>query len=211
MSHEAARSLVWKRAALSRLAAGLAHEFNNVLQDIVSNAEVAADQLPSGSQARACADRIVEVAMQAADITERVLTIAGPPAEPASQTDLPALLEDLRSLLARTIGNGTVITLAVAADLPALCADPDVLLTVLIHLVMAAGHAMQRGGTVRIAAQASGDGVVIAVAGIGRPGGQALGESVPMAHEYAGAAGGHVQVLETQEAASQVELWLPVG
>ena len=211
MSHAAARSLVWKREALGRLASGLSHEFNNVLQDIISNAEIAGDEMPNGSQARACVDRIIEVAMQAADLTERVQTIAGPPAEPASQTDLPVLLEDLRGLLTRTIGNGSVISLAVAADLPTLRTAPDLLLTVLIHLVLDASHAMQRGGGVWLTAQRSGNGVMIAVAGVGRPAGQSAGMSLPMAREYAGAAGGHVQVVETPEAASRFELWLPAG
>jgi signal transduction histidine kinase len=52
---------------------------------------------------------------------------------------------------------------------------------------------------------------MIAVAGVGRPAGQSAGMSLPMAREYAGAAGGHVQVVETPEAASRFELWLPAG
>jgi signal transduction histidine kinase len=196
----------WQREALGRLAAGLAHAFNNVLQDLVGHVEMAADHLPQGSPGRDSAEQAIDAAMRAAELTDQLLLYTRPPPAVADPTDVTALLQSVQWLLDRTVGNGTTVVLEVTADLPPVAVDAGQLQTALIHLALDASQAMAHGGTVRIVAHASDGHVVIVVAGIGQRIGADSSGSLPMVQAFVRDWGGTVR---SDAAAGQVELRLP--
>jgi signal transduction histidine kinase len=155
----------WKLEALGRLAAGLAHELNNVLQDFVSNVELAMDDLPAGSDGHGHAERAIEVALQAARLADRMAMFSR---TLGATEDLAAMLTELHSLLQRTVGNAATVTLDISSPLPPVRTDIERLRTALVHLVCDTVQRLPRGSAVRISAAPSDDGaVVIAVAGHG--------------------------------------------
>jgi C4-dicarboxylate-specific signal transduction histidine kinase len=164
MSGSAARSRAWKWEALGRLAAGLTHELNNVLQDFVINVEMAMDELPPGGPGHTHAEHAIDVALQAAKLSDQVALFSR---EPAGTEDLVSMMTSLHGLLARTVGNGATVTLEMAPGVPLPRTDTDRLRAALVLVVCDTAEALARGGTVRLAVAPDNAEVVIAVSGIG--------------------------------------------
>lgn len=60
--------------SLGTLAGGVAHEFNNVLQPLMLYTDLAIDDLPDDSPARRHLDRVLELAYDAKDLSQQILT-----------------------------------------------------------------------------------------------------------------------------------------
>ena len=62
--------------SIGRLAGGVAHDFNNMLQVILGNASLALLELPPGSPLNENIAEIEKAARQSADLTRQLLTFA---------------------------------------------------------------------------------------------------------------------------------------
>src|SRR4051794_7492852 len=132
--------------ALGRLAGGVAHDFNNVLQAVQGGIALASKRLTDESRPAA---RFLTIAGEAAErgaaVTNRLLAFArrgdltAAPVEPAS------LLEDLVHLLRHTLGPSVALTVACRPGTPALFADVDQLEAVLVNLANNARDALPGG------------------------------------------------------------------
>jgi signal transduction histidine kinase/CheY-like chemotaxis protein len=58
--------------ALAAVAGGLAHDFKNILQPILINAELVADEIPAGSPEREYLDQIIEAAQRGKDLVRKI-------------------------------------------------------------------------------------------------------------------------------------------
>lgn len=76
MEREARRQQERKLEALGRLAGGLAHEINNMLQPIIGLTELAMDDLPARSTAHRNLDCVIAAAQRAQNLTKQVLTFS---------------------------------------------------------------------------------------------------------------------------------------
>ena len=93
-----------KMESIGRLAGGVAHDFNNMLNIILVNAEFALEELPDDSPLRETLEEIGKAARRSANLTRQLLTFARKQAVEPRTLDLNATVEGMLKMLARLIG-----------------------------------------------------------------------------------------------------------
>ncbi len=138
---------------IGQFAGGIAHDFNNMLAAIVANVEMIRARCPEEDPSRRLADNAALAAKQAGSFTKRLLGFARrQPVEPQIVVVARAL-DDVVSL-ARYLLPGTIeLSVAPGAGLWAIHADPSLLESALLNLVINARDAMPDGGRITISAQ----------------------------------------------------------
>lgn len=151
-----------KRATIGRLAAGIAHEFNNLMAAVSGYAQLAR------ANKKFC-DRLIEVTLSQAEraqkITASLSSFAATGMAGAQPTPLPTLLDAAMCLLEKDLQSREIeLTLDLAADLPHVLVAKGQMQQVFLHLLLNAVQAAGDGGhvTVRAAAEDT-DFVVIEV------------------------------------------------
>jgi PAS domain S-box-containing protein len=145
-----------KMEAIGRLAAGVAHDFNNILQAVIGSLDLVTDELPVGTPAREFTGTALDAALRGSHLTHHLLSYARKQILWPQPIDLASFLSDIERLLARTLGPHIAIALNVR-HMPRAHADPGELQTALLNLAINAAHAMPKGGTLHIAADAERD------------------------------------------------------
>ncbi len=132
------------------LAGGIAHDFNNLLAVVLNYAAFIEDKLPDDAELRDDLLQIQRAAERGAVFTRQLLTFAHQ--RPVNVTDLQLnnLIPGLRQMLHRSIPESIAIELRLAADLWMVRADAGQLEQLLLNLVVNAGDAMPKGGTLLI-------------------------------------------------------------
>jgi two-component system cell cycle sensor histidine kinase/response regulator CckA len=139
-----------KMEAVGQLAGGIAHDFNNLLMAIMSNAELAALELPDASAASANIEEIKSASRRARSLTQQLLAFSRKQMLQPRVLDLNAVVTDAEQILRRLIGE--TISMEVVLD-PAsghVRADQGQLAQVLMNLVVNARDAMPNGGLVSV-------------------------------------------------------------
>jgi two-component system, cell cycle sensor histidine kinase and response regulator CckA len=136
--------------AVGRLAAGLGHEFNNLLVIIDGNAELLRNRMPDGHSLRQAADAIVDAGGRAATLTRQLLAFGRQQRLVPAQADLNALVGDAASALRNAMGKRVRVVTRLGQDLPPVRVDPAQLKEVLSNLAATAVEAMPVGGTFAI-------------------------------------------------------------
>jgi nitrogen-specific signal transduction histidine kinase/CheY-like chemotaxis protein len=139
-----------KMEAIGRLAAGVAHDFNNILQSITASLELAQDEMVPGSVAHDHAAIGLRAASRGSYLTHHLLSYARKQLLRPLVIELPNLLKDVEKLLARTLGPNIAVTVRADLSLPTVRTDPGQLQTALLNLAINASHAMPCGGTLLI-------------------------------------------------------------
>jgi two-component system, cell cycle sensor histidine kinase and response regulator CckA len=132
-----------KLESLGVLAGGVAHDFNNFLASIRSNAALALARLPQGSEALPFVEAINRASEQAAELTRQMLTYGG-----QSQPSLQALhLEDvaseMRTLLQSVVSKKAAFLLRLGSA--PVEADPAQIRQVMMNLIVNASEALGEG------------------------------------------------------------------
>ena len=143
-------------ATIGQLAAGVAHEFNEPLGNILGLAELAGkhEGIPAG--AKQDMEDIVAAAMHAREGVRKLMWFARELPAAKGRVNLNEVVKQgLYLLKARCAKAGIEVVRAVARDLPDIIADAAQLQQVLVNLVVNAIQAMPRGGTITIITKAS--------------------------------------------------------
>ncbi|MFZ2493568.1 MAG: PAS domain S-box protein, partial [Thermoanaerobaculia bacterium] len=137
-------------SSLGRLAASVAHEFNNVLMGISPFVEVLRRN-PAPDRAATALDQIGRSVDRGKRITEEILRFTRPAEPLRTSLDVRPWLEtfllDVRSMMPETIS----LTLEILPDAVHVEADPGQLHQVFLNLVLNARDAMPDGGPITIA------------------------------------------------------------
>jgi CheY-like chemotaxis protein len=140
--------------ALGKLAGGMAHDFNNVLQ-AVQGSSALIDRKPADVYAvRRNARIILEATERGAAITRRLLAFSRRGDLHAEPVDPIALQASLCDILSHTLGDGVIVRIEQEPDLPPLLADKGQLETVLVNLATNGRDAMSGIGVLTLAAAA---------------------------------------------------------
>lgn len=139
-------------SAIGELTGGIAHDFNNILSAIIGNLELVVE-----SEAADVDRGLVKVALEAADrastLTSYLLAFARRHALQPRAVALPELVAQVMGLLRRTLDAGITLAADVRPDVRPARADPTLLESALINLVLNARDAMPHGGVIVIGAE----------------------------------------------------------
>jgi PAS domain S-box-containing protein len=142
----------WKMEALGRAAAGIAHDFGNLLTVMRGNATLLA-ATPLGPTQRTLLEGLDRAVRQAAGLTDQLLAFARHDGRPSQPVDLAATLRDLAAALRPTFGPAVALEVRCRPDLPPVQADPAGVNQVLMNLCLNARDAMPHGGTLTLEAE----------------------------------------------------------
>jgi PAS domain S-box-containing protein len=134
---------------LGRLAGGVAHDFNNLLTVILGNTTLLRDLLPRTT----ADDRLAEIehaAKSAAELTRQLLVFGRRQVLERRVVDLREIVDRLRTLLTRLIGEDVRIDLTLCASAALALVDPTQIEQIVVNLALNARDAMPDGGTLRI-------------------------------------------------------------
>jgi signal transduction histidine kinase/CheY-like chemotaxis protein len=143
-----------KMEALGNLTGGIAHDFNNMLAVVIGGIDVARRTLAKNpTKAAMHLDSAIEGANHAAALIERLLAFAR--AEPLlpDRLDIDALIAGMEDLIARAIGTGIKVELALEAGEWAIWVDRAQLESALVNMAINARDAMDGRGTLTISTQ----------------------------------------------------------
>jgi PAS domain S-box-containing protein len=139
-----------KMESVGRLAGGMAHDFNNLLTVIQGYSELMQSHMAADDPLRRGAEQIQRAAESAAGLTRQLLAFSRKQLLAPIILDLNGLVENLRKMLPRLIGEDIHLEITLAAALHPVLADPGQLEQVLLNLAVNARDAMPTGGRLTI-------------------------------------------------------------
>jgi signal transduction histidine kinase len=138
--------------ALGQLAGGIAHDFNNILQSIQGAATLIERRPDDPVRVQSLARMALDATARGASVTLRLLAFSRQSELRAEAVDPAALLNSLAEMFAHTLGATIAVTVNVPPGVPNLLADRAQLETVIVNLATNGRDAMERGGTLTLAA-----------------------------------------------------------
>jgi PAS domain S-box-containing protein len=139
-----------KMEAVGTLAGGIAHDFNNLLQAVQGYAEFLLLRKEEGEPGYRELNEIVRAAKRGGELTRQLLTFSRRVESKLQPVDLNRIVEDLSSILDRTIPKMIKIELHLTGHLHLVNADTSQVGQILMNLAVNARDAMPEGGTLTI-------------------------------------------------------------
>jgi signal transduction histidine kinase len=140
-----------KMQALGQLTGGIAHDFNNLLTVIQGSADMLCrDNLPDAKRLR-FAHAIVQASGSAAALTSQLLAFARRQPLKPEPLNLNALVEGMRDLIDRTLGERIEVKTALTSQACITLADRNQLEAAILNMAANARDAMLDGGCLSIA------------------------------------------------------------
>lgn len=135
---------------IGRLAGGVAHDFNNLLTGVLLYCDLLMASLDPGHRARKYANEIRKAGFQATGIVRQLLAVARPANSQARVLCLNEVVEGMRNLLSRLIGENFELTFHLNPQLGLVSMDPSQAQQIFLNLVLNARDAMPQGGKISI-------------------------------------------------------------
>lgn len=143
-----------KMDSIGRLAGGVAHDFNNVLQAITGFSELLRQRMEPEETTRHFVDQILNGAHRAAELTQQLLGFARKQTIAPRPLDLNETIEGLLRMLRRLIREDIELQWKPAQRLPHVMMDPVQIDQILVNLTVNARDAIEGVGTIVIATEA---------------------------------------------------------
>jgi signal transduction histidine kinase len=137
---------VRKMEAFGQLAAGVAHDFNNILTVIRGNLSMLRLSLPTKSERFSCVDQAINAADRAANLTRQLLTFSRRQPLQRKDLDLNEVVANITKMLQRLIGEHIALEAHYAPGNAPIHADPGMMEQVLMNLAINSRDAMPKGG-----------------------------------------------------------------
>jgi PAS domain S-box-containing protein len=139
-----------KLESVGQLAAGVAHDFNNILTVIQGYSDcLLARGSQDGSTIKALT-QIGEAARRAAVLTRQLLMFSRKQVLQQRVLDLNVVLRNMADMLTRVLGEDIALEFSCATNLPRIEADTGMLEQVVMNLAVNSRDAMPKGGQLRI-------------------------------------------------------------
>jgi len=137
--------------SLGRLAGGVAHYLNNLLQPILGYSELVLDALPAGHEARGDLEEIGRAAGRAREVVAQLLAYARRQNLDLRPLRLNDVVRSLAGVLSITLDATITVAYELGAERDTVAADARHLEQVVLQLAANAADAMPGGGTLTIA------------------------------------------------------------
>lgn len=142
-----------KMEAVGQLTGGIAHDFNNMLTGVIGSLDVMKRRI--ANQRYDDLDRFMSAAItsaqRAAALTHRLLAFSRRQSLDRKPTDVVPLIESMRDLLNRTLGEQITLEIAQPEDAWEAITDANQLESAVLNLAINARDAMTEGGRLTIA------------------------------------------------------------
>lgn len=142
-----------KLEAVGRLAAGIVHDFNNLIAVFESGLLLLKKQLaqdPDNPKVAKLIEDLLKRTQNGSALTQRLLAFSRRQPLSPQATDLNERIRSLTGLLERTLGRGVKVRLDLTAKLRPVLIDPDQLDTAILNLAVNARDAMAGTGVLTI-------------------------------------------------------------
>ncbi|HLX95215.1 MAG TPA: response regulator [Verrucomicrobiae bacterium] len=143
-----------KMEAVGQLAAGVAHDFNNILTVIEGNAALLQDQL---GRDPVCAEPLNDISVaaeRAARLVRQLLAFSRKQVLKSEKLNLGEVINNLREMLKRLLGDHITLEVNVAPELPPIQADLSMMEQIIMNLSVNARDAMPKGGKLAVGIEA---------------------------------------------------------
>jgi PAS domain S-box-containing protein len=139
-----------KMQSVGQLAAGVAHDFNNVLTIIQGHSELVKMGEKLSKSGTDSMDQIKMASERAAKLTQQLLTFGRKQFMQMELMDLNEIIQQVTQMLRRVLGENVSLRSNLAAKLPAIEADATMMEQVIMNLSVNARDAMPGGGSLTI-------------------------------------------------------------
>ena len=137
-----------KMESVGQLAAGVAHDINNILTVIQGHTELLMASSEPQTDAVKSLEQIAAASQRAAGFVRHLLLFSRKQVVQTKILDLNAVLHNLEGLLPRMLGEHIELETAFQGDLPHVAADTGMIEQIMMNLVVNARDAMPRGGKI---------------------------------------------------------------
>lgn len=139
-----------KMEAIGQLAAGVAHDFNNILTVIQGHASLMEQLLESGKPVSKSLEQVSKATSRAATLVRQLLMFSRKQVMQFRNLDLNETIGNATKMLARLVGEQVQIDFRPQPDIPAIRADASMVEQIAMNLAVNARDAMPGGGKISI-------------------------------------------------------------
>ena len=139
-----------KMESIGQLAAGVAHDFNNILSVIQGHTYLLVGGMVTGTEAEESIKQIGAAAKRAAALTRQLLTFSRKQQMAQQELNLNEVFNGIARMVERLLNAGIALEFEPAPGLPALNGDVGMMEQLLMNLAINARDAMPRGGKLTI-------------------------------------------------------------
>src|SRR6266496_3583598 len=132
--------------AIGQLAAGVAHDFNNILAVIQGHTDMVLSGMVEGKDAEESLKQVSAAAKRAANLTRQLLAFSRKQQMQAQDLNLNDVVKGMTQMLTRLLGAPIALEFHAAPDLPAVNGDFGMMEQILLNLAVNARDAMPRDG-----------------------------------------------------------------
>ena len=142
-----------KMESIGQLAAGVAHDFNNILTVIQGHSSLLLQDEKTHRASHKSLKHISVAAERAANLTRQLLLFSRKQLAQPHTLDLNPVIENVASMLRVLLGESISVELQLAENLPAVEADEGMMEQILMNLAVNSRDAMPRGGKLIISSE----------------------------------------------------------
>jgi two-component system NtrC family sensor kinase len=143
-----------KMEAVGQLAAGVAHDFNNILTVIKGNAALLHDQFQQDPTCTDSLNDIAAAAERAARLVRQLLAFSRKQLLRPERLNLGQVINHLEEMLKRLLGDHITLSVQAAPGLPPVQADLSLMEQIIMNLAVNARDAMPKGGELTVSVEA---------------------------------------------------------
>src|SRR5437867_2862519 len=143
-----------KMESIGQLAAGVAHDFNNILAVIQGHTDMILGGMVDGKDAEESLKQVSAAAKRAANLTRQLLAFSRKQQMQAQDLNLNNVVQGMTQMLPRLLGAPITLEFNAAPELPAVNGDFGMMEQILLNLAVNARDAMPRDGRLTIATAA---------------------------------------------------------
>ncbi len=153
-----------KFETIGTLAAGVAHDYNNLLTSIMGNASLMLVEQAGNADTRERLQEIMRASQRAADLTKQLLAYSGRGRHYLQKVEISQVVRDTQKLIESVVPKRVQLEMELASGLPAVEADLNQIQQVILNLVSNAAEAIgEESGAITLVTGSSGDDVYLEV------------------------------------------------